>query len=101
LTNLAVNSREKLDVIAPNGIEAELKRMYFDTANATNPPTMAALLKEIPISQIMFGTDYPYVTGKENVGPLETDGLMIDDLAAIERGNAMRLIPRLRGTLPA
>jgi predicted TIM-barrel fold metal-dependent hydrolase len=95
LTNLAVNSREKLDIIAPNGIEAELKRMYFDTANATNAPTMAALLKEIPISQIMFGTDYPYVTGRQNVGPLESDGLTFDDLTAIESGNAMRLIPRL------
>jgi predicted TIM-barrel fold metal-dependent hydrolase len=47
----------------------------------------------------MFGTDYPYVTGKQNVGPLETDGLAPDDLAAIERGNAMRMIPRLRGTV--
>jgi predicted TIM-barrel fold metal-dependent hydrolase len=72
--------------------------MYYDTANASYAPSMAALLKLIPVPQIMFGTDYPYVTGKQNVGPLETDGLSPDDLAAIERGNAMRMIPRLRGT---
>jgi predicted TIM-barrel fold metal-dependent hydrolase len=99
INSLAVNSREKLDAIAPNGIDAELKRLYYDTANATYPPTMAALIKEIPVSQIMFGTDYPYVTGKQNVGPLESDGLSAADLAAIERGNAMRMIPRLRGTV--
>jgi predicted TIM-barrel fold metal-dependent hydrolase len=101
LNNLAANSREKLDVIAPDGIEAMLQSMYFDTANATYPPAWAAMAEEIPISQLMFGTDYPYVTGKQNVTPLLTDGLSPSDLAAVERGNAMRLIPRLRGTLPA
>ncbi len=99
ITNLAANSHAKLGVVAPNGIDFELKRMYYDTANATYPPTMAALIKYIPASQIMFGTDYPYVTGKQNVGPLESDGLSADDVAAIERGNAMRMIPRLRGTV--
>ncbi len=93
---LAVNTHVKLDTIAPNGIEAELKRMYYDTANATYPATMASLLKEIPLSQIMYGTDYPYVTGKQNLGPLESQGISASDLAAIESGNAMRLIPRLR-----
>jgi len=96
---LAANSRVKLDVIAPNGIDAELQRMYFDTANATSAPAMAALLKEIPVSQIMFGTDYPYVNGKQNVGPLEAYGLAPADLAAIERGNTMRMVPRLKGTV--
>lgn len=96
---LAANSRVKLDEIAPNGIDAELQRMFFDTANATSAPALAGLLKEIPVSQIMFGTDYPYVTGKQNVAPLEAYGLPAADLAAIERGNAMRLIPRLRGAL--
>jgi predicted TIM-barrel fold metal-dependent hydrolase len=96
IETLEANSHAKLDVIAPNGIDAELKRMYYDTANATFPATMAALLKEIPISQIMFGTDYPYVTGKQNLGPLESQGISASDIAAIESGNAMRLIPRLR-----
>jgi predicted TIM-barrel fold metal-dependent hydrolase len=96
IETLEANSHAKLDVIAPNGIDAEIKRMYYDTANATFPVTMAALLKEIPISQLMFGSDYPYVTGKQNLGPLESQGLSASDIAAIESGNAMRQIPRLR-----
>jgi predicted TIM-barrel fold metal-dependent hydrolase len=99
LAVLSENSRVKLDVIAPNGIDAELRRIYFDTANATSAPALAALLKEIPVSQIMFGTDFPYVTGKQNVVPLEAYGLKPEDLAAIERANAIRMIPRLRGTV--
>jgi predicted TIM-barrel fold metal-dependent hydrolase len=99
ILNLATNSREKLDVVAPDGIEAMLQSMYFDTANATYAPTFDALAAAIPISQIMFGTDYPYVTGKQNLEPLLTDGLSPADLIAVESGNAIRLIPRLRGTV--
>ena len=98
LTILTTNSREKLDVVAPNGLEAELKRMYFDTANATSAPTMAAIMKEMPPTQLLFGTDYPYVSAAQNIGPLVQDGLNSDDLAAIQRGNALRLFPRLRAS---
>jgi 6-methylsalicylate decarboxylase len=92
---LAANQREKLDVIAPDGIHAEIKRLYFDTANAAYPPSMAALMAEVPISQIMFGSDYPYVTDKQNRDAMALLKLAPADLAAIERGNAMRLMPRL------
>jgi 6-methylsalicylate decarboxylase len=81
--------------ISPADIEAAVKRMYYDTANATFPATMAALLREIPLSQIMFGTDYPYVTGAQNLGPLDSQGLSPSVLTAIKSGNAIRQIPRL------
>jgi len=74
INSLAVNSREKLDVIAPNGIDYELKRMYFDTANATYAPTMAAMIKYIPVSQMMFGTDYP-TSPASRTWPARSDGL--------------------------
>jgi predicted TIM-barrel fold metal-dependent hydrolase len=46
---------------APNGIEYELKRLYYEIANSANRSAMAALTNLIPTSQIMFGTDYPPV----------------------------------------
>jgi len=79
--------------IAPEGVEAELRRLYYDTANATHPASMAALTKLAPISQITYGTDYPYYPLnqveklRQLLGPA--------DLAAISNGNAMRLLPRL------
>lgn len=81
--------------ITPADVDAAIKGMYYDTANATFPATMAALLKEVPLSQIMFGTDYPYVNGKQNLGPLESQGLPPNVLAAIKNGNVTRLLPRL------
>ena len=56
---------------------------------------MAALLKYVPISQVLFGTDYPHVSVTENVSDLSKLGLSADDLKAIESDNAMRLIARL------
>jgi predicted TIM-barrel fold metal-dependent hydrolase len=46
--------------IAPDGIESEFRRLHYDTANATHPAAMAALLRFVSVSQITFGSDYPY-----------------------------------------
>jgi predicted TIM-barrel fold metal-dependent hydrolase len=81
---------------APQGVEHELQRLHYDTANATHPASMAALLKLVPAAQVVFGTDYPYVpTGPQN-GALHRLGLPAAELEAIESGNALRLVPRLR-----
>jgi 6-methylsalicylate decarboxylase len=80
----------------PDGIDFELKRLHYETANAAYPPNMAALLKFVPLAQVMFGTDYPYVTVVENVTDLNKAGLSAAELKAIENENAMRLIPRLK-----
>jgi 6-methylsalicylate decarboxylase len=52
--------RPNLKAFAPEGIIGELQRLNYDTANAINVPTMAALTKLVPESQITYGTDYPY-----------------------------------------
>ncbi|HEY6259090.1 MAG TPA: amidohydrolase family protein [Xanthobacteraceae bacterium] len=80
----------------PDGIDFELKRLYYETANAAYAPNMAALLKYVPVSQVLFGSDYPYVSVIENVSDLSKVGLAAADLKAIESDNAMRLIARLR-----
>jgi 6-methylsalicylate decarboxylase len=57
---------------------------------------MAALLKFVPVSQVLFGSDYPYVSVVENVADLAKVGLPAAELAAIERDNAVALMPRLK-----
>jgi predicted TIM-barrel fold metal-dependent hydrolase len=85
----------KLKEFAPDGIFAELARQYYDTANATSVPAMAALLKLVPVSQITYGTDYPYFPADQTEALRKLD-LSAADLQAIEHGNAARLIPRLK-----
>jgi len=80
----------------PDGTLAELKRFYYDTAQTANKSAMSALAAIIPPSQIVFGTDFPYRTGIDHVKGLREAGVFTDEqLASIERGAALKLIPRL------
>lgn len=80
---------------APEGIEAELKRLHYDTANATHPSSMAALLKLVPSTQVVYGSDYPYVPMDTQAQALTQLGLDGGTLRGIQRDNAVRLVPRL------
>jgi predicted TIM-barrel fold metal-dependent hydrolase len=83
------------DGFAPDGIEAELRRLYYDTANATHPAAMAALMKLVPMTQITYGTDYPYFP-LDQIKALRSLIANPADIDAIQSGNAIRLIPRLK-----
>ena len=74
------------DRFAPDGVEAEFRRLYYDTANATHPASMAALTSLIPMSQITYGSDYPYYPLNQIENLRRT--LSPQDLA-------LRLLPRL------
>src|ERR1700733_13102482 len=77
---------------APNGIEAEFRKLYYDTANATHPAAMAALMKLVPVSQITCGTEDPYFL-LDQINNLRKLDLAPSDLEAISSGNASRLCP--------
>jgi predicted TIM-barrel fold metal-dependent hydrolase len=74
----------------------ELKGVYFDVAHAAYPAPLAAITKIIPISQILFGSDYPIFNPPVTENPLDRFGFSPSDLQAINRGNAERLFPRLK-----
>ena len=93
--NAFYGARPNLKEFAPEGIDGELRRLHYDTANATFAPSMAALMKLVPVSQITYGTDYPYF-GFDQFDSLRKLGLSAADLDAIGHENAARLVPRLR-----
>lgn len=81
----------------PQGFLASAKKFYYDTAQTSNPAAMSALTKVIPTSQIVFGTDFPYRTAAEHVTGLAECGVFgAKELAAIDRENALTLLPRPR-----
>jgi predicted TIM-barrel fold metal-dependent hydrolase len=80
----------------PGGAEPTLRKFYYDTASASSPPTMAALMKLVPVSQILFGSDMPFVRAAKGVEGLAEIGLSPEETKAIDRENAMRLLPRLK-----
>ena len=83
----------------PKGVMYELQKFYYDTAQAFNPYTMPSFKKFVPTSQILFGTDYPLGGGSAAIvakGLLDNGGFSASELRAIDRDNALTLLPRLR-----
>jgi predicted TIM-barrel fold metal-dependent hydrolase len=93
----ALKTRKDIAEIAPNGIDAELKKLYYDTANSFYAPTIAALTTYVPDSQILFGTDFPYLTIGQNLDGLRKLGLSPAQMTAITRDNGFRLLMSRRG----
>jgi predicted TIM-barrel fold metal-dependent hydrolase len=84
--------------VLPNGVLHELQKFYYDTAQAATAAPIAALLKIVPLSQVLLGTDFPYRNALEQVTDLTHNGVLTPrQIATIEYDNAVRLIPRLQG----
>ncbi len=76
-------------------MQGELDRFYYDTAQISNAVTLDALAKLVPISQIVYGTDFPYRTAVDHSRGV-TEHFKGDDLKKVDRENALRLLPRLK-----
>jgi 6-methylsalicylate decarboxylase len=51
----------------------------------------------VPMSQILFGTDYPYRSSQENtMGLRASKAFDPKELEAIKSENALKILPRLR-----
>ena len=82
---------------APNGPLYELRRFYYDTAQGNHEGALKALTAIIPVSQVLYGTDFPFRDGAEENAGLGGYGFSASERMAIDRGNALRLFPRLKG----
>ncbi|HTC62954.1 MAG TPA: amidohydrolase family protein [Candidatus Saccharimonadales bacterium] len=92
----ALSARPDIAQRLPNGFVYEIQKLYFDTANFINPYPWPTLLKLMPVSHILFGTDFPFSSASEVAKGLREVGLSPADLQFIERDNALRLFPRLK-----
>jgi predicted TIM-barrel fold metal-dependent hydrolase len=88
------NAKEAL----PNGFTSALKKFYYDLAGAANRGAIASLLQLVATTQIVFGTDFPPGgTSAAVAKTLENIGMFSEsDLRAIDRENALRLLPRFK-----
>jgi len=75
-----------------------LERLYYDLALSTHPVPFAALRRIAPITQILFGSDWPFTPEPgvaRNIRQLGANELSEADARAIARENAERVFPRL------
>jgi len=79
----------------PKGFRYEAGRFYYDTAQVAGPGAMFALKNVVPVSQIIFGTDYPYISVAQTAKNLKDSGVFsAAELAQIDSGNTLRLFPK-------
>jgi len=75
----------------------EIQKFYYDTAGAANPVTLGALRKMVPMSQIFFGTDFPFGASAQQHKLLVESGVFnAQELRAIDYQNVGRLLPKYK-----
>ena len=92
-----VKESPEFQPILPEGFSPEARKFFYDIAQAPERAPMAALRAVAPVSQMLFGTDWPHLTTEEHVTGLQNCGVFdAAELKAIDRDNALRLMPTLR-----
>lgn len=74
-----------------------LAQLYYDVALSAHPVPLAALRRLAPVTQILFGSDWPFTPEfgvARNIAQLEASDLSESDARAVARENAGRLFPR-------
>ena len=87
-------SRSKRDT--RNGVTPPLAKFYYDMAQGNHPGALDALMYIAPVSQFLYGTDYPFRDGAEvNDALAKYARFSSAERRAIDRGNALRILPAL------
>jgi predicted TIM-barrel fold metal-dependent hydrolase len=81
----------------PDGPVPIVQKYYYEIAQGNLPGQFAALLKLIPVAQLMFGSDYPFREGTEAMDGLNAYTFTDAERTSINRETALRLMPGLAG----
>jgi 6-methylsalicylate decarboxylase len=85
---------------APAGVEAYLRRLYYELAISTNPHAVASVLQLVGPERLLYGSDWPALDEADVQGLIQVLAanplLNPADRARIESQNALELFPRLR-----
>ncbi|MGH6770571.1 MAG: amidohydrolase family protein [Xanthobacteraceae bacterium] len=73
-----------------------IKKHYYEIAQGNTLGQFAALMKMVSISQVLFGSDYPFRDGKEAADGMAAYKFSAADQKAINNGNAMKLMPSIK-----
>jgi predicted TIM-barrel fold metal-dependent hydrolase len=93
--------RNRLSASAMDPAEAlaEMRRFYCDTAGSANEHAIPSLRQLVPVTQILFGSDFPFTPEpaiERFVEFLDSSNLFTaEERQAIAHDNALKLFPRL------
>jgi 6-methylsalicylate decarboxylase len=88
----------KKDPRMPDGPVPIVQKYFYEIAQGNMPGQFAALLDLVPVSQLMFGSDFPFREAVEASEGFAAYSAFSDaDRAAINSGTALKLLPNLAG----
>jgi predicted TIM-barrel fold metal-dependent hydrolase len=80
----------------PNGPIPEFQKFYYELAQGNTKAQLAALFEMVSVSQVVYGTDYPYRDGAEVNEGIANWKFSAADLRSIEFETAKKLLPHLK-----
>lgn len=98
-----LTARPEFKQAVPDGVLAELGRLYFDTALSANLFAFDPMRRLVPVSNILFGSDYPHAgepTMTATLKGVDELGLKAGEIGAVRAGNATVLFPHLVAGAP-
>jgi predicted TIM-barrel fold metal-dependent hydrolase len=78
-----------------DGVEPVVRKYFYEIAQGNEPGQLAALLKMVPVSQLLFGSDFPYREAVAAADGLAAYPFEAAQRVAIDRETALKLLPRL------
>jgi predicted TIM-barrel fold metal-dependent hydrolase len=80
--------------VEPNTRLHHVRRFYYDTAGSANPIQIQSLKLLVPVSQIVFGTDFPFGNVGAHVTGMQACGLSPAELQGVFHDNAAKFVPK-------
>ena len=80
----------------PNGPIPEFQKLYYELAQGNTKAQLSALFEMVKVSQVLYGTDYPYRGGAEVNDGIANWKFSAADLRSIENETAKKLLPNLK-----
>jgi predicted TIM-barrel fold metal-dependent hydrolase len=89
------NRHAELKAKLPASPMEVFRGQHYDIANSVNPATMAAAVDFVGTGQLLFGSDNPFVPLSVTATSFDAFEMPDAQKQAINRGNAVKLFPRL------
>jgi 6-methylsalicylate decarboxylase len=79
-------------LLAPQGLQYELARHYYDIVSITAPAPILAVKNFLPTTQLLFGSYFPYAPIAPQLKGIGAFEFANDDRVLVSGGNAQRLL---------
>ncbi|MCX7311751.1 MAG: amidohydrolase family protein [Alphaproteobacteria bacterium] len=80
----------------PNGPMPEFQKLYYELAQGHTKAQLSALFEMVQVSQVLYGTDYPYREGADTNEGIANWRFNAAELRSIEVETARKLLPNLK-----